>query len=70
MTDRQQIETIRTRTLQQLAELRTDPKPTYSIDGQKVSWDEYAHSLQDTIDWCDEKLAGLDPFEVQSRGAT
>ena len=68
--DRTDIETIRSRTLQQLADLRANPKPTYSVDGQRVSWETYTQSLQDTVDWCDRKLADLDPFEIQSQGTT
>ena len=54
-TKAEQIALIRTQTLTQLEELRASPKPSYSIDGQKVSWTEYAESLQQTIDWCDQK---------------
>jgi len=68
--DRQQLETIRSQALAQLVELRAAPKPTYSIDGQTVSWESYARSLEATVDWCDLKLVGLDPFEVRSRGLT
>ena len=70
MSDREQIETIRQQTLAQLVELRARPKPTYSIDGQLVSWTNYIRSLQDTVDWCDAKLLGLEPFEIQSRATT
>ena len=70
MSDLEQIRTIKTRTLAQLAELRTNPKPTYSLDGQQISWESYITSLQQTVDWCDEKLAGCDPFEISSLGAT
>lgn len=70
MSDREQIETIRQQTLSQLIELRANPKPTYSIDGQTVSWTQYITSLQNTIDWCDAKLIGLEPFEVRSQAVT
>ena len=70
MSDQQQIALIRSLTLNQLAELRAQPKPTYSIDGQTVSWTAYVRSLQDTIDWCDAKLIGAEPFEIQSRAVT
>jgi hypothetical protein len=69
-TDVEQIELIRTQTLAQLAELRAVPKPSYSIDGQEVSWTEYVRSLQETIEWCDAKLAGYQPFEFRSQGMT
>lgn len=68
--DRKQIETIRGLALAQLIELRASPKPTYKIDGQTVSWEGYIKSVEATIDWCDEKLIGLDPFEVRSQGYT
>ncbi|HEY2883105.1 MAG TPA: hypothetical protein VGJ15_11740 [Pirellulales bacterium] len=70
MSDREQIETIRQQTLAQLVDLRAAPKPTYSIDGQLVSWTAYIQSLQNTVDWCDAKLVGLEPFEVQSQATT
>ena len=52
-TEAEQIALIRTQTLTQLEQLRASPKPSYSIDGQNVSWTDYAKSLQQTIDWCD-----------------
>ncbi len=69
-TDCQQIATNRSQTLALLLELRASPKPTYKIDGQSVSWESYVRSLQETVDWCDLKLIGLEPFEVQTRGVT
>jgi len=70
MSDLEQLHTIKSRTLAQLAELRESPKPTYSLDGQQVSWQSYAESLQQTIDWCNEQLAGEEPFEIHSQGFT
>lgn len=70
MTDVQYIESIRSQTLAQLDELRANPKPTYWLDGQRVQWQEYAESLERTIDWCDRKLAEYEPFEVRSQGVT
>ncbi|NOY41890.1 MAG: hypothetical protein GXP26_08650 [Planctomycetes bacterium] len=66
----EQIASIRSLTLTQLEQLRASPKPTYSIDGQQVSWTAYVESLQRTVDWCDAKLADYEPFEVQSQGIT
>jgi len=70
MTDVEQIQSIRQLTLAQLAELRANPKPSYTIDGQIVSWTAYIESLQRTVDWCDAKLIGLTPFEVRSQAIT
>ena len=69
-SEAQQITSIRSLTLAQLEQLRANPKPTYSIDGQRVSWTEYVESLQQTVDWCDQKLAGYEPFECRSQGTT
>ncbi len=69
-TDREQLVTIRRQTLAQLVDLRANPKPTYAIDGQKVSWESYARSLQETVDWCDAKLSESEPFETRSQGFT
>jgi hypothetical protein len=70
MTETEQIALIRTQTLAQLEQLRASPKPSYSIDGQNVSLTEYAASLQQTIDWCDRKLADYEPFEFKSEATS
>ena len=69
-SDYEQIEAIKSQTLAQLVALRADPKPTYSIDGQTVSWTAYIRSLEETIEWCNAQLRGLQPAEVESRGCT
>jgi len=70
MTDREQLETIRSQALERLVELRAAPKPSYQIDGQSVSWESYAESLERTVDWCNETLAADEPFEIHSQGYT
>ncbi len=69
-SDVEQLETIRSQALAQLIDLRANPKPSYSIDGQQVSWESYGESLQRTIDWCDARLAGREPLEIHTRGVT
>jgi hypothetical protein len=70
MTDIEQIQSIRSQTLAQLDAIRANPKPTYWLDGQRVHWQEYAESVQKTVDWCDQKLADYEPFEVRSQAIT
>jgi hypothetical protein len=70
MTDVQQIQAIRSQAIAQLDDVLAEPKPTYWLDGQRVHWQEYAESLQRTIDWCDQKLSEYEPFEVRSQGMT
>lgn len=64
------LQTIKAQTLAIIAQLTANPKPTYSIDGQAVSWAEYLARLQATVDWCEAKLAGAEPFEIQSQALT
>lgn len=69
-SDREQVSTIKSSTLQQIADLRANPKPSYRIDGQEVSWESYVNSLERTVDWCDKKLASYDPYEFRTQAAT
>jgi hypothetical protein len=69
-SDAQQIATIKTQTLARIAEITAAPKPTYNVDGQMIAWGDYLKQLQQTVDWCNQKLAGEEPFEFQSRGYT
>lgn len=68
MSDATSISTIKTQTLAVIAEITAQPKPTYQIDGQMISWGDYLSQLRNTVDWCNEKLAGETPFEIRSQG--
>jgi hypothetical protein len=68
MSDVETIAVIKSQTLARIAEITAQPKPTYQIDGQMVAWGGYLALLQQTVDWCNEKLAG--PVEVRSQGFT
>jgi hypothetical protein len=68
--DLEQLQAIKSQTLALIAELTANPKPTYSLDGQTVSWNQYLATLQATVDWCERKLAGEEPFEIHSQGMT
>lgn len=70
MSDLTQIRAIRSQTVAQLVALRASPKPDYDVDGQHVKWESYARSLEQTIDWCDRKLADGEPYEIASLGCT
>ncbi len=69
-TGTQQIETIRTLCLAQLAEMHADPSAGYQFGTEAVTWGELVRRLEQTITWCDERLAGYAPFEVRSEGTT
>jgi hypothetical protein len=70
MDELEQYRVIKSLCFNQLVELRSDPKPTYDIDGQKVSWESYVRSLEHSIDWCDRKLQVSEPYEIASVGVT
>ncbi|MBN1590949.1 MAG: hypothetical protein JW888_15655 [Pirellulales bacterium] len=69
-SDLEQLRAIRSQTLALVAELTANPKPSYALDGQSISWGDYLAKLRVTIDWCEKKLAGEEPFEIRSRGIT
>ncbi|MBX7164812.1 MAG: hypothetical protein K1X74_00565 [Pirellulales bacterium] len=67
-TDPEQLAAIRSQTLAVIAAITAMPKPSYKIDGQAVMWAAYLDQLRRTVEWCDEKLAGAEPFEIETRG--
>lgn len=69
-SDVEAIQTIKAQALAMIAQLTASPKPSYSLDGQTLSWSDYLIRLQETVDWCERKLAGAEPFEIQSQGLT
>ena len=69
-SDAEQIAAIKTQTLTLIEEITAEPKPTYNVDGQMVAWERYLEQLRQTVDWCNRKLAGEEPFEFHSRGVT
>lgn len=69
-TDLEWMATIKSQTLERIAEMTAAPKPSYEIDGQRVGWTEYLARLQSLVAWCDERMASSAPFEVDSRGVT
>ena len=52
-----------------MAEITANPKPSYSIDGQSISWAEYHRLLVDLIKSTGEliQLEGS-PFEYSTQG--
>ena len=68
-TDAENIVTIRSNLLAYLATESANPKPSYSIDGQSVSWDQHRTSIMQQISELNELIAAADgPWEVESLG--
>lgn len=70
MTHADQINTIKTNTLAQMAEVSAEKKPSYAEGGQTFHWTEYLAHLQRRVDWCNEQLAVEEPFEFPTQGYT
>ena len=68
--DRQALQQIRSQTLSLIQEITAQPKPSYELDGQRVSWTEYLERLLAVVDWCDRQLANQSPCELRSLGTT
>jgi hypothetical protein len=69
-TAAEQLEVIKTQALATIAEITASPKPSYAIDGQSVSWNEYLKQLQEIVSWCDGQSAASTPFEFQTQART
>lgn len=69
-SDAEQVATIKTQTLARIVEITAAPKPSYSIDGQSVSWGTYLKQLQETVQWCDAQLNSESPYEEATQGYT
>ena len=53
--------TIKVQALAVIADITSDPKPSYSIDGQSVQWSEYLKQLRATVEWCDQQMSRCEP---------
>jgi hypothetical protein len=64
------LTTARDQIAANLAAITAQPKPTYSIDGQSVSWQSLFDSYIAQLDKLNALIAAAEPFEVQSQGGT
>ena len=64
------LHTARENVAAQLATLTAEPKPSYSIDGQSVSWQALFDSYVAQLAQLDARIAAADPYEFTSRGVT
>lgn len=66
------LTTARDAALDLLIALRTAHKPTYTVNGQTVSWTEYARLLAEEVknfnQMIDEAANSEEPFEIHSQG--
>lgn len=69
-SDTEQLALIKSQTMALIASITANPKPSYDVDGQSVAWTEYLRRLQETVAWCDERLAAEQSFEVETRASS
>jgi hypothetical protein len=60
--------TTRDQVAANLAAITASPKPTYSIDGQSVSWESLFNSYTTQLAKLNELISNAEPFEVRSTG--
>ncbi len=60
--------TIRSQILTELAAITAERKPTYSIDGQTFSWNDYRSRLLSDLRDVDALIAAEQPLEERSQG--
>jgi len=66
------LRTARENIAARLAEITASPKPSYSIDGQSVSWTEYSNSLVQQLKEVNQQLQEIEsgneePWEIRQR---
>lgn len=69
-TDTEQLVLIRNQALASIAQITAHPKPSYTVDGQAVSWNSYLRQLRLTVDWCQRQLAEREAVEIRSQATT
>lgn len=52
-----------------LLEATVNPKPSYTVDGQSVQWNEYLKMLMDGLKQLAELAAIANPFEIRTVAA-
>mgnify|MGYP001035193306 FL=1 len=68
--DREKLRKIRSQVLTLIEEVTARPRPAYELDGQRIAWDQYLAELRAMLDWCDRKLAAMEPWESHTQAYT
>lgn len=66
-TDLATLQAIKTNLLAILSDLSSNPKPSYSIDGQSVSWSEYFSMVSDQLDKINALINAENPYCIVSQ---
>jgi hypothetical protein len=70
LTNLQLLQKAKTNVLTLICQVTSEQKPTYSINGQNISWESYLNSLREQVDKLNELILEEQPFIVTSIGTT
>jgi len=56
-SDLENLATVKSQIIQRLLEITTNPQPSYSLDGESVSWGDYQRLLLDQLKGIREQIA-------------
>ena len=62
------LKTARDQIATQIRDISLNPKPSYTIDGQTVSWTQHLNMLIEKLKPLDIAINAAEPYEVQSVG--
>lgn len=67
MSDLTNLQTARSSLISEISTAEANPRPSYSIDGQSVSYDAYVKSLYERLEKLNKLIVQIEgPFEDQS----
>lgn len=64
------LKTAREQIAANLAEMTASPKPSYTIDGQTVSWQGLFDSYIRQLEQLDARIAAGEPFEFETQAGS
>jgi len=65
------LKTARDQLVARIVEITASPKPSYTVDGQTVSWTAYLKELREGLRQLEEEIRRAEgPFEVRTQGFT
>jgi len=62
------LQTSRDNIILLIAQVTSQPKPDYDIDGQRVSWGKYLEQLQKALEGIDKQIGLIAPAQEESQG--
>lgn len=55
-TYKENLETIRSQIVDQIADMTENPKPSYGVGGQSVSWGEHMNNLMNALEQLEVRI--------------